>query len=198
MLGRISSDGYLKGSIRGREGSELKDFKNFLLNSNLMEFVEGHANAAGFSIKANKIPNLIKYANKELANVNFNEGFYEADFVVSGNCSYLDELIESLDGGKMLYGQSNDEPVIVVENIALPARGYSVIGSNLDTLCFEFNGITYIKFKAKDLINQLNSYTGALKLNVAGKPNINEWGGRRKPQILIKEIEVKEDTIYDF
>lgn len=41
MLGRISSDGYLKGSIRGREGSELKDFKDFLLNSNLMEFVEG-------------------------------------------------------------------------------------------------------------------------------------------------------------
>ena len=198
MLGRISSDGYLKGSIRGREGSELKDFKDFLLNSNLMEFVEGHANAAGFSIKANKIPNLIKYANKELANVNFNEGFYEADFVVGGNCPYLDELIESLDGGKMLYGQSNDEPVIVVENIALPARGYSVIGSNSDTLRFEFNGITYIKFKAKDLINQLNSYTGSLKLNVAGKPNINEWGGRRKPQILVEEIEIKEDTIYDF
>lgn len=41
MLGRISPDGYLKGSIRGREESELKDFKGFLKDSNYMDFVEG-------------------------------------------------------------------------------------------------------------------------------------------------------------
>ena len=41
MLGRISPDGYLKGSIRGREESELKDFKRFLKDSNHMDFVEG-------------------------------------------------------------------------------------------------------------------------------------------------------------
>lgn len=41
MVGRINSDGYLKGSIRGREESELKDFKGFLKDSNYMNFVEG-------------------------------------------------------------------------------------------------------------------------------------------------------------
>lgn len=41
MLGRVSPDGFLKGSIRGRDGSELKDFRGFLLGSGLMEFVEG-------------------------------------------------------------------------------------------------------------------------------------------------------------
>lgn len=41
MLGRISPDGYLKGSIRGRESSELKDFRSLLLKSGLMEYVEG-------------------------------------------------------------------------------------------------------------------------------------------------------------
>lgn len=41
ILGRISPDGYLKGSIRGREESELKDFKGFLKDSNYMDFVEG-------------------------------------------------------------------------------------------------------------------------------------------------------------
>lgn len=41
MLGRISPDGYLKGSIRGRDESELKDFKTFLMSSKLMEYVEG-------------------------------------------------------------------------------------------------------------------------------------------------------------
>jgi len=47
ILGRTSPDGCLKGSIRGRESSELKDFRKFLLDSRLMEFVEGHSNAAG-------------------------------------------------------------------------------------------------------------------------------------------------------
>ena len=41
FLGRTTSDGFLRGSIRGREDSELKDFRQFLLDSQLMEYVEG-------------------------------------------------------------------------------------------------------------------------------------------------------------
>ena len=42
MLGRITPDGkYLKGSIRNKDGSPLKDFKKFLTDSNLMDYVEG-------------------------------------------------------------------------------------------------------------------------------------------------------------
>lgn len=42
LLGRTTPDGqYMKGSIRGVNGSELQDFRQFLLDSNLMEYVEG-------------------------------------------------------------------------------------------------------------------------------------------------------------
>lgn len=41
ILGRTSPDGILKGSMRGREESELKDFKSFLTDSNLVNYVEG-------------------------------------------------------------------------------------------------------------------------------------------------------------
>lgn len=41
ILGRISPDGYLKGSGRGRNESELKDFRQFLINSGLIDFAEG-------------------------------------------------------------------------------------------------------------------------------------------------------------
>lgn len=42
LLGRTTPDGmYLKGSGRGQNGSELQDFRQFLLDSNLMEYVEG-------------------------------------------------------------------------------------------------------------------------------------------------------------
>lgn len=41
LLGRTTSDNYLRGSIRGREESELKDFRGFLINSSLMEYADG-------------------------------------------------------------------------------------------------------------------------------------------------------------
>jgi single-stranded-DNA-specific exonuclease len=41
LLGRTSPDGFLKGSGRGRNGSELQDFRQFLLDSGYMDFAEG-------------------------------------------------------------------------------------------------------------------------------------------------------------
>ena len=41
LIGRTNSEGYLKGSIRGCDDSELKDFRQFLLDSGFMEYVEG-------------------------------------------------------------------------------------------------------------------------------------------------------------
>ena len=55
-----------------------------------------HANAAGFSIKQSNISKLYKYANEKLKQVDFNQGFYEADFIVNGNTSYLEDMVEEL------------------------------------------------------------------------------------------------------
>ena len=198
LLGRINNEGYLKGSMRGRGESELKDFKEFLLKSGYMEYVEGHANAAGFSIKASDVPKLYEYANRELANINFNEGFYEADFIVNGNCSYLSDLILDLNRGKDFYGQNCAEPIIISENITINTSAIQTIGSNKDTLKFTFNDITYIKFKAKDLINKFAQYSDKISITVAGKGNVNSWGGRETPQIILEEIEIKPINTNDF
>lgn len=157
-----------------------------------------HSNAAGAGIKLHSVDKLYEYANKKLADVNFNEGVYEADFVLNGNTSYLAELIKDLNKGKSLYGQGCPEPVLVVENIALPPNGYSIIGKNRDTLRFEFNKITYVKFKASELIEQLEKTKGGLNITVIGRGNINTWGGYNKPQILIDDIEVEETSLYTF
>ena len=198
MLGRISPDGYLKGSIRGRGESELKDFRAFLLESGLMDFVEGHGNAAGFSIKESNIDKLNDYANEKLKDINFNEGYYEADFIVNGNCSYLGDMITDLDKGKQLWGQNNDEPVIIVENITISDTDIKIIGANKDTLRFTFNGITYVKFKAASLISQIMDKFGKLNITAAGRANINRWNGSESPQILLDEIEIKVLEKSDF
>ena len=140
-----------------------------------------HSNAAGCGIKKNSVDKLYNYANKKLANINFNEGFYEADFIVSGNYSELGNLIKDLDKGKKFYGQGNKEPVIIIENITIPVSKIDVIGKNSDTMRFEFNGITYVKFKATELIEKIKNEKGSINITVAGRGNINTWGGYNKP-----------------
>ena len=199
MLGKTNSDGVLKGSIRGRGETELKDFREFLLSSNLMDYVEGHPNSAGFGIKRANIDKLIKYANEKLKDINFNEGFYEVDFICNGNCSYLKNLIFDLDKGKFLYGQNNPEPLILVNEIPINSNSYDIVGARKDTVRINYNGIIFIKFFAKDLIEELENNKGKkINMNIVGKPNVNEWRGNYTPQILIDGYELKEQSIYDF
>lgn len=199
LLGRISPDGFLKGSIRGREESELKDFKGFLKESGLTDMVEGHANAAGFSLKNCNVSKLYDYANEKLKDVDFNEGYYEADFVVPGNYSDLTGLVTDIGSHSDLWGQQNKEPVIIVENITIPKSSIQKIGSKKDTVKFVFNDMIYMIFKAQDIIDQIDSFNGdTLNITCAGRANINKWGGRETPQIYIDEIELKESSIYDF
>lgn len=198
MLGRVNKDGYMKGSIRGCGESELRDFRQFLLDSEMMEFVEGHANAAGFSLKAKNVEKLIDYANKELANINFNEGCYDADFVLKSNCLYLSSLISEIDNGRKFWGQGNPEPVIVVKDIDIDTSNIQIIGSNKDTVKFVYNGVTYIKFKAADLIKEFGNYGGKIKITVVGKGNMNYWGGRATPQIIMEAIEIKDNDFSEF
>ena len=193
LLGRTTPDGlYLKGSGRGRNGSELKDFRQFLLDSNLIDFAEGHSQAFGHSIKISNISKLYDYANKELANINFNEGFYEADFIVNGNCSYLNEMIFDLWRGKNIYGQNCPEPIIITQNLTIRPDNIKIIGAYKDTVKITFNNTTFMKFKAKELIEQLQSYPGGFITTIVGRPSVNSWNGIETPQILIEDIEINK------
>ena len=192
LLGRITPDGKeMRGSIRNKDGSPLKDLKSFLSSSGLMSYVEGHANAAGWGCPVSNIDKLIQFANQKLADVDFNEGSYDVDFICKGKDDYISDLIFDLEPGSQYWGQANPEPTIAVTNISVPAAALSVIGQNKDTLRFNYNGITYVKFKCKKLIETLPT-SGDLLISIVGRGNINKWAGRETPQIMIDDIEIKQ------
>jgi uncharacterized protein YlzI (FlbEa/FlbD family) len=87
---------------------------------------------------------------------------------------------------------------MVIEDITINPKDIQVIGKNSDTMKFTFNGITYIKFKAKDLISEISNYSNKISICAAGKANMNYWGGRSVPQVLLDEIEIRETTEFDF
>lgn len=200
LIGRHDKEGHFKGSVRVPDNCGIANFKEFLLESNLMTFAEGHAAAFGFDLKNSNVDKLIAYANEKLANVDFNKGDWEVDFIVNGNCSYLKELIDELTAGTEFWGQGCPEPLVAVENIRINSKSEIQYKGKVtkNTVAFDFNGVEYIKFKDDDLVAKLKECSAPFNLTIIGIPQINTWGGMAKRQVQIKEIEITPGNEYDF
>ena len=109
----------------------------------------------------------------------------------------IGEAIEGLCAIEQVYGQQNEEPVMAITNLSVSQNDVKIIGKNLDTLRIEKNGITYVKFRAKDLIRELKDFPGDMDITLVGKPNINTWNNSVIPQIFIIDCEI-EDSRFAF
>ena len=188
----------VKGSARGLNNSELTSFKNFLGDTGLFEYTQGHDQAFGVSINGELLDALHKCANERLAQYDFNSNYYEVNFQRQALSKDLGLLIEDLDNYRHIWSQQNQQPLIYVTDLHFTHADIQIMGKNKDTLKIVKNGIAYMKFFAKDLIKELDSISGDIKVEVVGKPNLNYWGGTITPQLFIEQIEVKEDRLLDF
>lgn len=196
IVARLNNEGYDRGSMRGLNQSELVSFKDFLEQSGYFEYVLGHDNAAGASIRDKDLSNFHKYANEALKDIDFGENVYDVNFIRMAADKDIADIILDLDQYRYLYGQNIDEPLIYISDINLTKNDIQIIGKNADTVKFEKFGITYIKFHAKDLINELSLYN-EMRVELVGRPNVNEWMGNYTPQIMIEDLEVF-DSALDF
>lgn len=87
--------------------------------------------------------------------------------------------------------------MIAITNLVVSPNEIKIIGKNKDTLRIEKNGITYIKFRAKDLIEELKGFSNEMDITLVGRPNINTWNNSITPQIFIVDYEI-EDARFSF
>ena len=194
IVARLNPEGYNRGSMRGMNQSELTSFKQFLEDSAMFEYVSGHDNAAGISIYNSHLRDFHNWANNALVNIDFGENCHDVNFERIAADSDLADIIQDIGNHNGIWGQQNPEPLIHVSDINISANDVQVMGKNKDTVKFEKFGIAYMKFHAKDLIEQLKQYS-SMKIEVVGRANMNEWGGRVTPQIFIEDIEVKDNAL---
>jgi single-stranded-DNA-specific exonuclease len=196
VIVREGNNGFLKGSARGNDKGILKNLRQFFLDSGYFDFVKGHANAHGVSIEKTKVNSFLNYSNKLLSETDFDEGVYDVDFILSHDEDVIKELIFTFGDCPELYGKGCEEPEMVIENIPLKASEISVIGKDANTVKFTHNGITYIQFSAKNLIEDLQGKED-ISITVLGKPNVNTWMNYQTPQIIIKDYEI-HNRIFEF
>ncbi len=197
IVARLNEEGMVRGSIRGLSNSELSSFKDYLDSTGLFEYVQGHDNAAGCSIKNEDLGRLHEMANKDLAKYDLGEDYYEVNFERQALNNDLADLITDLNNYKAVWSQRNDEPLIYVKDLHISQSDIQIMGKNSDTVKIVKNGIAYMKFFAKDMIEELKQH-GEIKMEIVGKANLNEWCGTVTPQIFIEQYQIKEDSLKDF
>ena len=195
LVGRETTDGFLKGSLRGPDKTELTDLRSFLMDSGMFEYAEGHAMAAGFSVPLKNIDAFTTYANEKLADVNFNEGVYQVDFVKQSNDD-IHTLVLEIGGASELWAKGNEEPYIVVRDIILSPEEIQTMGGNKDTVKFHACGVDFLKFKDAGFAEKLKSMK-EIKITVLGRANLNNFMGNISPQMFIEDYELV-DSYYEF
>lgn len=190
-----NKEGYLRGSMRGNAAFEgVPDFKSFLENSGCVEFVQGHANAAGLSIHESQLQNLLAYANNRISDEDLSNA-YQVDYIFSADediTPYAISIAEKPD----LWGGDIEEPRIVIENIPFENWGLFLMGADKTSIKFSHNGVDYVKFKDTDFIQEMRACrTGTI--TVYGMLKKNTWNGRTTAQVFIQDYEIV-DTSNDF
>ena len=195
MIGRRNNNNEIQGSIRSDGNfAGLPSFKKFLEESGLVTYTAGHDNAAGWGLNGDKLNALLNYANKHLNATDF-ENCYTVDYILDGE-EYNDELLLALAEHPEYFGNHIDEPYVVIKNI--PLMNIAVMGTNKDSMKISYNGIDYVKFKDEDFIEKIQN-NRAKKLTIYGRPNLNDWMGKKSVQVFITDYELVEDNSkYDF
>lgn len=186
MIGRWITDFlnnyYLSGSIRAQN----IDFKSILLRSGLFNFVQGHSQAAGFSINETNLEDLYEYLDNYKFKTN---NKYEVD-VLTDKPNESDiiqvELNKDVLGGAIQY------PLFGYEEIEFNKRCINKRGS---VLSFFDDNVTFVLFNAPDGIKEeIDNHivNNKITMNIVGEPRINKFGNKEQSQIVIKDYEILE------
>lgn len=188
-----------EGSGRGYDKSKFDNLREFLKESGLVMYAEGHANALGVGITDTDFKTFVEYSNRELAEFDFTP-CYKVDFIFSGSDFRGKDIVEIAEL-KSLWGQGVDEPYIAIEHINVYGSNVTLMSPDKSpTLKITLpNGTSLIKFKSsKEEYDKLNSEVGCITINVVGRCERNIWNGVVTPQIIIEDYEIVGEQKYYF
>ena len=196
LLIRKNRDNVFAGSARNY-GNQIENLKDYLLETNLFEYAQGHPSSFGLGIKIENIKPAIEKINEQLKDINFGEFIHYIDFVINVENLTID-IIKEMNELYDYYGNGIEESLVLVENIPVNTNEIEVTGKLEDTWKVIYNNeIQFIKFKNNEndiiLKARKNDWSGEnLKINAICKMSINEYGGVSTPQCIIVDYEVVE------
>lgn len=192
VLRETEYDGRIMYGGSGRNGNffGLPSLLDFLHDSNVVYYAEGHANAHGCFIEPEQVQPLRDYANKMINPQIFDDTIFEVDYWFhTGESVDADMLYEfaSYDG---LYGNSIPQPKFAFD-INFSNTDVKFMGKNESSIKITVDGVSFVAFSDTDLAAALKDRPLA-HAQIVGRPQLNEWMGNTTVQVMIDDIEITD------
>lgn len=195
---RTKDKDYYGGSGRGYDKGTIDNFNSFLEETDVFKCM-GHPNAFGVSLKKSDLSKAITLCNSKLKMEDL-VTIHQVDYEI-----VADELIPSsvmkVAQAYQIWGKGIPEPTFAITGVKIPAKDIIGYGENKNFIKFNYNGVDYVKkYCSKDEWenmtlrdrNTLGENKKQLQLNIIGNFVMNEWDGKRYPQVKIKYYESRE------
>jgi single-stranded-DNA-specific exonuclease len=197
VLAHDEKTGLIKGSARSIRGFALH--RALAEASDFLSTYGGHEMAAGLSLPLEHLPALQQKLSELAA-----EWLTPADYVKQ--TEFIEKLALSevqpalIDGLRQLapFGMGNPVPLFQLD----PAEASKIdwMGGQANHLKIhlkdeEGNRLEAIRFRCGELADQL---TVGATTEIIGELQLNEWNGRRKAQVLIRDLAINHLQIFDW
>lgn len=195
----VDTEIWWEGSGRGPNVPGLEDCKAFYESSNLIEYGQGHANAFGLGVKDSNIDEFLNWCNNALKDFDFTPN-YKVDFIIDAKKitdSKFDlyNLIEYSD----IWGQEVQQPLIAIKDLVITKENLQLMkGTTLKIIAPAEPDISLIRFRSSEQEYETLCAPdlGCVTIDVIGVCERNSYND--KPQIIIKDYEIKDRQDYYF
>ena len=180
-----------EGSGRGYDKSKFDNLREFLNESNLVLYAEGHANALGVGIANTYLNDFIEYSNNALADFDFTP-CYKVDFIFNANNFDGNDILE-LAELKSIWAQGIEEPTIAFEDVKISKSNITLMGLDKGKPTLKItlpNKTSLIKFKSSQEEYDNLTSSECVTINVVGTCEANYFNGSVTPQIFIEDYEI--------
>lgn len=199
----INDDGVISWEGSGRAPGDMKieNFRDWLINTGLVMYAEGHASAFGVGILDDNFNEFINYTNQALRDFDFTPCYKVDEIIKENELSYNVNSILKIAELESVWGQGVEEPLVAIEGIKVNASNLKLMSPDKNpTLKITApDGVSFIKFRSSnEEYDELYSELGCVTINIVGKCQRNIWNGNINPQIIIESYEIVGKTQYYF
>lgn len=195
----VATEVWYEGSFRGPNVPGLESVKDFFENSGITEYTAGHANAGGVGVKKINIQAFLNYCNNALKDFDFTPN-YKVDFIIDAKRMTdskfdLYNLIEYSD----IWGQEVQQPLIAIKDLVITKENLQLMkGTTLKIIAPAEPDISLIRFRSSEQEYETLCAPdlGCVTIDVIGVCERNSYND--KPQIIIKDYEIKDRQDYYF
>lgn len=188
-----NGDKVFGGSGRNGNFFGLPNMLDFLHESQVVDFAEGHQSAFGAFLKPEQVQQLRDYANEKLDSTSFNDKVYEVDYWFHTGETVNYNMLMEFANYDYLYGNAIPQPKFCID-ANFSAADTMLMGADKSSVKITIDGVSCVAFKDPDLAAQINAMPNGGHATIIGRPQINEWMGRKSVQLMIDDIELADDT----